>query len=174
MEEDCGFEVFDVSEAASSSLNGHFFCCSSLRRPRWWLYVNKRSGYCPSVHGSFCKPVRLVPFCTSPPIFSMKQKTVLPKERFYIAKALLGFPWWTKLWQFSMSSPSSRWILPASAQEWSPPCRAKGIWFCSGYCCPRPSKPGVLACELCPQLRSSFSWCETCQKLFCLYQVAGI
>ena len=25
MEEDCGFEVFDVSEAASSSLNGHFF-----------------------------------------------------------------------------------------------------------------------------------------------------
>ena len=104
----------------------------------------------------------------------MKQKTVFPKERFCIARAFSWFPWWTKLWQFLMSFPSGRWILPAGAQDFSPPCRAKGIWFCLGYCSSRPSKPGILPCEPCPYLRPSFSWCGIFQKLSYLYQVAGI
>jgi hypothetical protein len=33
MEEDCGFEVFDVFEAASSSLNGHYFAVQAFGDP---------------------------------------------------------------------------------------------------------------------------------------------
>jgi hypothetical protein len=33
MEEDCGFVVFDVYEAASSSLDGHYFAIQALGDP---------------------------------------------------------------------------------------------------------------------------------------------